>query len=70
MNIKTAGRKAYKATDVAKLDALLDQRRKWGRRFTIATTKLAAVEQEIIDLAKQLANEKAGVTDDTGTKTT
>ena len=61
MSLRSAGRKAYKATDVAKLDALLARRTKWGRRITIATNKLAEVEQEIIALAEKLANEKAGV---------
>jgi hypothetical protein len=64
VTLKTAARKAYKSTDVATLNSLLDERRKWKRRYTIATNKLTDIEAEIIALAEKLAKEKVGIKDE------
>ena len=53
-----AAKKAYKSSEVGKLDALFSEQRKWKRRRTIANAHLEDVRQRIEDMAFELAQEK------------
>jgi len=50
-----AARKAYAETPKGKLEALINQERRWKRRLTIASGKLAEVREDINALAMQMA---------------
>ena len=60
MKLQTAALKAYKTTDVYKLEKLLTEQSRWKRKLTIATNKLAEVRSDIESLASRLAMEKHG----------
>ena len=48
-----ATRKAYKASPRSDLDRLLAEKRKWSRRLTIAQNKLAEVQTDIEEMARE-----------------
>lgn len=53
-----ATKAAYRASDVYKLDQLLEEETRWKRKATIAQNKLADVRERINKLAKELAQPK------------
>ena len=51
-------KKAYRATSIGKLDALLKEQSFWKRRETIAWSKLIKVRSKIETLARELAEKE------------
>ena len=55
-----AAKKAYRASDVYKIDKLLEEESRWKRKQTIARNKVEEVREKISKLAKELAQPKGG----------
>lgn len=53
-----AARKAYRESELAKADALLNEQSRWLRKRTIAENKLADVRRRLDALLKELATPK------------
>lgn len=53
-----ATKAAYRASEVFKLEQLLEEETRWKRKATIAQNKLADVRERINRLAKELAQPK------------
>jgi hypothetical protein len=61
VNLRHQAQKAYRTTDLYRLERLLAEQSRWKRKLTIATNKLAEVRERIDALAEQLAKDKAGI---------
>jgi hypothetical protein len=61
VNLRHQTQKAYRTTDLYRLERLLAEQSRWKRKLTIATNKLAEVRERIDALAEQLAKDKAGI---------
>lgn len=53
-----AVKKAYRSSDLFRLEKLLAEESKWKRRQTIANNKLAEVRYQINEFARQLSTPK------------
>jgi len=57
-------KKARTTTATWRLEKLIEARRRWSRKLTIAQNKLEVANIDIAEFARQLAKEKDGLVDD------
>ncbi len=59
---------AYRASRTYRLDQLLAERSRWSRKLTIASNKLVQVNADLMELARELAKELDGGTNEAKSK--